>query len=853
MKTISKYHYISLLILTSFFTSCSKRPATVKIDFNPRWQFAMEGDSTFLPVEVPGNVFLDLYNNKKIPHPYFGDNEKKVQWVSRKNWVYKREFSICSKLLTRKNINLVFEGLDTYAEVILNGKKILSADNMFRQWTIPVKGILRKINEIEVHFTSQLKIDSLKSLSLPYKFPDNRAFTRKAPYQYGWDWGPKLVTMGIWKDAYLEFYDGFHINNVFIKQNHIDEKRADLTAFLDIENSRLDNIEIEILNKKTGIKYIDKNIKSDFSNSIIEINFSIDNPKLWYPNGMGDQNIYELLIKVKAGDQILHKTINTGLRTVKLVQKKDSIGSSFYFEVNGTPLFIKGANYVPADNFPSTITRERYEKLISDATLSNMNMLRVWGGGVYESDEFYDLCDKYGILVWQDFMFACNFYPGDSAFVNNVEQEATQQIIRLRNHPSIALWCGNNEVEEAWWNWGYQKALNYSSKDSLEIWSNYVGLFQDILPSLVEKYSNGTSYISTSPKIGWGHKEALLSGDMHYWGVWWGEEPFEVYEKKVGRFMSEYGFQGFPDIKTLQAVLDTQDLKLDSPALLNHQKHPRGMQLINEYMKRDFPVPGKFDDYLYVSQLVQAYGISKAIEAHRRAKPYCMGTLYWQYNDSWPVISWSSRDYFGRWKALQYHVKKVYDKVIVSSKISNDSLDIYIVSDSMKQIKGNLQLNIMTFEGKNIYNRTIEVNINRNESKKIISLNLNAILPVKIKDKAVLNAIFSSNNKILAEKNIYFVKPKELELTKPQINIETSKTETGYNIILTADKLVKNIRIKTNVEGKLSDNFFDILPNRKYLVSFETNSTDSLEINYTILNSYKFYTEVKLLKNHNEI
>ncbi len=826
--------------------SCSKRPAIVKIDFNPRWQFAMEGDSTFLPAEVPGNVFLDLYNNKKIQHPYFGDNEKKVQWVSRNNWVYKREFSLCSKYLDFENVNLVFEGLDTYAEVILNGKKILNADNMFRKWSVPVKGILRKINEIEVHFTSPLKIDSLKSLSLPYKFPDNRAFTRKAPYQYGWDWGPKLVTMGIWKDAYLEFYDGIRITDVFIRQDHIDDKKADLTAILDIENNASDNIEIEILNNKTGVKYIDKKIKSDSLNSIAEINFSIVNPELWYPNGMGDQNIYEFQIKVKVGDQILHKKIKTGLRTVKLVQKQDSTGSSFYFEVNGIPLFIKGANYVPADNFPSTITPERYEKLISDAALSNMNMLRVWGGGVYESDEFYDLCDKYGILVWQDFMFACNFYPGDSAFVNNVKQEATQQIIRLRNHPSIALWCGNNEVEEAWWNWGYQKALNYSSKDSLEIWNNYVGLFQNIIPSLVEKYSNGTSYISTSPMIGWGHKEALLSGDMHYWGVWWGEEPFEVYEKKVGRFMSEYGFQGFPDIKTLEAVLDTQDLKLDSPALLNHQKHPRGMQLINEYMRRDFPVSDKFDDYIYVSQLVQAYGISKAIEAHRRSKPYCMGTLYWQYNDSWPVISWSSRDYYGRWKALQYHVKKVYDKVIVSSEISNDSLDIYIVSDSMKQIKGNLQLNIMTFEGKNVFDRTIEVNINRDESKKIISLDLKTILPVKIKDKVVLNAIFSSNNKILAEKNIYFVKPKELELTKPNINIETSKTETGYNIILTADKLVKNIRIEPVIEGKLSDNFFDILPNRKYLVSFETNSTDSLEINYTILNSYKFYTDVKL-------
>ncbi len=841
MKQIYKYLtslYI-IIFLIIFFTACEKNTAYIKVDFNPRWQFSKEGDSMFLPAKVPGNIFLDLLHNKKIPEPYYGDNEKKIQWVSNQNWVYKKEFSLCSKFLTRENINLVFEGLDTYADVILNGKQILHGNNMFRKWSIPVKDILHKINKIEVHFSSPVKIDSIKSLSMPYKFPDIRAFTRKAPYQYGWDWGPKLVTMGIWKDVYLEFYDKNKINNVFIRQNNVNNRKADLTLVLDIENNIMEDIEIQIFNAKTGEKYVDKEIKQYNARNKVFVDFSIFNPQLWYPNGMGEQYIYEFLIKVKTRDRVLQRKIKTGLRTIRLIQKADSTGSSFYFEVNGKALFIKGANYVPADNFPSTINHERYEKMIIDAALSNMNMLRVWGGGIYEKDDFYELCDKYGILVWQDFMFACNFYPGDSLFVENVKNEATEQIIRLRNHPSIALWCGNNEVDEAWHNWGYQKALNYTKEDSLEIWNNYKRLFRNILPSLVKNHSNKTSYISTSPKIGWGHKEALLTGDMHYWGVWWGAEPFEIYEKKIGRFMSEYGFQGFPDIKTLKEVIDSQDLKFDSPILLNHQKHPRGMQLIAEYMKRDFPVPEDFEDFLYISQLLQSYGITKAIEAHRRSKPYCMGTLYWQYNDSWPVISWSGRDYYGRWKALQYSVKKVFKKVIISSEIKNNNVDIFIISDSLGVITGNLKMKFITFDGKNIYNKSMKVNINSDESKKIVSFDLNSIFTFSYKKKVVLNIEFYDGNRILAEKNIYFAKPKDLELLKSGVNISKSKTKTGYNIVLSASKLMKNIQLKSNIEGKFSDNYFDILPDKKYYIRFETKDTDSLKINYTTLNSIK--------------
>ena len=390
---------------------------------------------------------------------------------------------------------------------------------------------------------------------------------------------------------------------------------------------------------------------------------SVPDPKLWWPNGMGDQPLYQLDFQIESSNSVDSQNVIFGIRQIELVQQKDSIGESFYFKINGKPFFAKGANYIPQDNFPSRVPDEKYIQTIQTALDANMNMLRVWGGGIYEKDIFYDLCDQKGILVWQDFMFACTMYPGDSAFIENVRQEAIYQVKRLRNHPSIALWCGNNEVDEGWHNWGWQKALNYSASDSTEVWNNYLKIFEKILPEAVSLYSPYTPYIPSSPQNGWGRKESLTHGDAHYWGVWWGAEPFEIYEEKVGRFMSEYGFQGFPDLKTLDSCLLPEDRNLLSPALLNHQKHPRGMELIRTYMELEYKVPDEFEDYAYVSQLVQAYGIKKAIEAHRRAMPRCMGTLYWQLNDCWPVISWSSVDYYNRWKALHYFVRQAYQDV----------------------------------------------------------------------------------------------------------------------------------------------------------------------------------------------
>jgi beta-mannosidase len=651
---------------------------------------------------------------------------------------------------------------------------------------------------------------------LPFKLPDERGFTRKAPYQYGWDWGPRLVTSGIWKPVYIRAWDKVKLSDIQVVQNKINNDTAFLTANFEMESLLDQKCELEVRNGK--IRLMETSVHLTKGLNIIPVDFIILNPSLWWPNGLGEQILYDLNFNIKASQFTDSINKKIGLRTIELVTEKDSIGESFLFRVNGLPVFMKGANYIPQDNFPSRVTPEKYENVIQSAVDANMNMLRVWGGGIYENDVFYDLCDQKGILVWQDFMFACNMYPGDSTFLETVKQEAIQNVKRLRNHPCLALWCGNNEVDEGWHNWGWQKALGYSFSDSSEVWNNYLKVFEELLPQTVKAYSPYTPYIPSSPRIGWGHEEAMAEGDMHYWGVWWGEQSFEVYEEKVGRFMSEYGFQGFPDSKTLEANLLPDEMNLHSSALQNHQKHPRGMELIQTYMEREYKVPENFEYYAYVSQLVQAYGIRKAIEAHRRAMPQCMGTLYWQLNDCWPVISWSSVDYYDRWKALHYFVQEAYKDILISFEENEDHLDVYIISDKQVSLPAVLKLMIMDYDGEVKWQSDKQIEISRTASNIYSKAEIKGFL----KADHLLVAKVIVGDSVIAENLYYFLPAKSLNLPHVKISQKVTPTHRGYLIHLTADKLAKNVFLYSDLEGRFTENYFDLIPDESKAIEFTT-------------------------------
>ncbi|WP_177177156.1 beta-mannosidase [Flavobacterium urocaniciphilum] len=773
------------------------------------WTFHKQNDSQKNKAKIPGTIHTDLFENKLIPDPFLGTNEKQLQWIENENWEYETKFNLSKTELKNQNIDLIFEGLDTYANVYLNGKLFLETDNMFRTWKQSAKKELQiGENHLKIIFKSASNIGKEEAKKLAYILPgDEKVFTRKAQYHYGWDWGPRFVTCGIYRPIKLQFWNDIKIENISYEQISLKNDLAKLNFIVDLNCQKSGTYLLKINDFLKS--YSLKNGKN-----ILQIPYEIVNPKRWWCNGLGEPNLYAFQVSVsKKKKNIDSKKLNIGLRTIELVQENDAIGKSFYFKLNGKPIFMKGANYIPPDSFLPRVTDSVYQSIVKNSVDANMNMIRVWGGGVYADDAFYDACDKNGILVWQDFMFACAMYPSDVKFLENVKQEVVDNVNRLQNHPSIALWCGNNENDEGWHNWGWQKQYNYSEADSTSIWNGYKKLFHEVIPqtldSLLAKEKN--IYWPSSPSIGWGRKESLLQGDSHYWGVWWGMEPFEIYKKKVGRFMSEYGFQGIPSVETFKKFAIESELHLNSEVVKAHQKHPTGFQTIQTYMERDYKVPTKFEEYVYVSQLLQAEGMKTAIEAHRRAKPNCMGTLFWQLNDCWPVTSWSSVDYFGNWKAFHYQAKKSFQNVLVSFEEKETVIDVHIINDGKAKVGGNLNLELWDFNGAILWQSETGYSVD-NKSNVLVSIP-KSIFSKFDKNKIVLRATFCHSYDELAGKidctqsEFYFVKPKELKLEKPEITIEYLPNN---EIKVSTNTVAKNIYLYQ--EGTtFSDNYFDLL------------------------------------------
>jgi len=694
-----KKFFVYLLCLNSFYFFGQTYYRNLS---DENWTFNKQNETKKHKATIPGTVHSDLFENQLIPDPFFGNNEKELQWIENENWVYESTFSLSEKEFSNESIELEFDGLDTYATVYINGKMVLEADNMFRKWTLAAKKHLKKgKNHLKIIFLSAVKKGKEEAAKLPYNLPEKeRVFVRKAQYQFGWDWGPRFVTAGIWKKVQLKLWNNATFEDAKHEQVYVSEKLAKLNFILQIKSQKDQEIKI-FHNEKYYNFYLIK------GKNQLKIPVSIENPKLWWCNGLGDPYQFLFQFEIVYQDTIIdYNAVKVGIRKIELIQEKDEFGTSFYFKLNGKPVFMKGANYIPPDSFIPKKSSSSYHETIQNARKANMNMLRVWGGGVYADDEFYNACDANGILVWQDFMFACAMYPADEKFIENVKQEVIDNVNRLQNHPSIALWCGNNENDEGWHNWGWQKQFQYSKADSTKIWNDYKKVFHEIIPqtldSILSKEKN--LYWPSSPSIGWGKKESLTQGDSHYWGVWWGKEPFEMFQKKVGRFMSEYGFQGMPKMETLEKVILKEDLNFASEAFKNHQKHPTGFETITEYMTRDFQVPTSIEKYNYVSQLVQARGMKTAIEAHRLAKPYCMGSLYWQFNDCWPVTSWSSLDYYGNWKAAHYQVKESFAPLLMAVKENESEISIIGSNDNLEEISGKLFVKLIDFYGKDLLN-----------------------------------------------------------------------------------------------------------------------------------------------------
>jgi beta-mannosidase len=804
------------------------------MQLNSGWQFREAGKPEWHAATVPGCVHTDLLANKLIDDPFYRDNEKKQQWIGKTDWEYQSTFKVPAAALQREKVGLVFEGLDTYAHVFLNEQLLLSADNMFRTWRVDAKQALKSgDNTLRIVFRSPINEILPVMAKLNYQLPapndqgeKTSPFTRKAMYHYGWDWGPRFVTSGIWRPVYLEAWDTARISDVQIVVNRISPQQADVTANVEIEASSptratiiLDNITSKTAAGKQQIDLVAGNNRVSFA-------FKIPRPSLWWPTGLGAQSLYTFRARSLVDGRVTgEKTIRTGLRTLELRRQRDDAGESFMFVINGVPVFAKGANWIPADSFPTRVTKDKYRFLLRSARDTNMNMLRVWGGGIYESDEFYELCDEMGILVWQDFMFACSMYPATQEFLDNVRAEAVDNVKRLRNHPSIVIWAGNNEVETAWRNWGWRQTLPAS------LWADYEKIFHGVLQEVSAQFDPSRPYWPSSPHGGLeDDPDSARSGDVHFWQVWHAAEPFSHYEKQKPRFMSEYGFQSFPDIETVKTYTLPSDRDIESPIMLAHQRHPRGNQLIREYMLREYPQPKDFESLLYMSQVLQAEGIAIGAEHLRRIMPHNMGSLYWQINDCWPVASWSSIDYFGRWKALQYYARRFYSELLVSPTVQGDYLKLYVVSDRMMATPATLRVTLMDFDGRTLKNFAQEINVTPLASRSYLDLNLKNLLADVEKKNAVAYCELLVNGKVVSSRDYFFAPFKELAFSKPTIGFDVVRTRRGFEVKLATDKFAKAVYLSVNErDGFFSDNYFNLAPGREITVEFRSPAPLSIE------------------------
>lgn len=843
-----KTRFSAFLLGTALLATPIGAEGLIQQEINQGWSFKQGRGNNWYPATVPGVVQTDLMDNQIIEDPFFRLNERAIQWVDKEDWEYKTTLKVDDELYNKDNIELDFKGLDTYADVYLNDSCILKANNMFREWKVDIKGLLKKEeNELRVYLHSPIKVDlpKYKDISYPIEAGNDQSenggifdnklsvLVRKAGYHYGWDWGPRIVTSGIWKPVYLVGWNDAKIDNIHYIQSNVSAKKADIKARATVIADKEGDVTLTITAE--GIKNTwHKTMPVKKGINVIETDLTIRQPKLWWSNGLGEPHLYPFTASITMnGTTCDTETTNLGIRSLRVVNEKDEYGHSFYFELNGVKVFAKGANYIPQDNFLPRVTPERYEKTILDAKNVNMNMLRVWGGGIYENDIFYDLCDQHGILVWQDFMFACSTYPMNPEMLDNIRHEAIDNVIRLRNHPCLAIWCGNNENHTAWFNWGWMRKYKKMGVYD-QMWKDHNDLFQHLLPEVVQEYDASTFYWPSSPYGGnpearceSGKEDWNPDGDAHYWNVWQGRDPITQFNKIKARFFSEYGFQSFPEYQSvLKYAPEQRDHNIYSDVMMAHQ---RGGAIANERIesitKQEYGQPKDFASTLYLSILLQGDAIKTAMEAHRRMMPYNMGSLVWQHNDCWPVASWASRDYYGRWKAQHYFTKKSFQDILVSPIEEEDAVNIYMVSDRLKATKGELTVRVLDLKGNIISEKTKQVTVPANTSKIQYTASTEELLSGKDRNEVFIHARFQEKGQEKVITNNYFLtRYKDIQFPKAVIQTESVAAGDGFDVTLRCDVFARAVFLSLEgIDNFFSDNYFDLIPGEAVTIHVTTS------------------------------
>ncbi len=860
--SLSRRAAVLLAIIFSATAIFAAEPSSQEI--NSGWQFRAMGKTDradikdWHPATVPGVVQTDLLKNSLIPDPFDRDNEFHLQWIGLTDWEYQTTFQVHTATLNRQHVDLLFAGLDTLADVYLNDTMILHADNMFRHWRIPAKKMLKAgPNTLRIVFYSPIEKMLPYVKGLPYVLPSisthnfgneediaTAPYTRKAPYQYGWDWGPRYLTEGIWQPIRLEAWDGMRIENLHVHQRNITKDEALIDAEVEIEADAPTKATLTLTHAELGGKAVvdaTQAIQLDTGMNHISIPVRIASPKLWYPLGYGAQDRYQFSAAIKIGkESAAHADVKTGLRSLELRRVNDQWGKSFEFVINGIEVYAKGADVIPFDSFPNRVTPAIHRQILEAARDAHMNMVREWGGGYYESDDFFDICDELGIMVWQEFMFGGDMVPGDTAFRESVRQEAIDQVTRLRDHPSIVIWCGNNEVETGWHHWGdrqeFKEAISPATRDW--VWQDYMVIFDDILKGTVAQYGDPAPYWPSSPSANFEEiPDNQHNGDMHYWAVWHQQAPASDYTKQFPRFMTEYGFQSFPEMRTIHTFANKpEDFDIRSVVMQAHQKNKGGNERILTYMLREYHEPKDFASFVYLSQVQQAEIIKIGAEHLRRDRPRTMGGLYWQLNDCWPVASWASIDYYGRWKALNYYARRFYDDVLVSPFLHDDKVDVYVVNDKLQALSGSVHVRLLDFDGKVLLDQSKDVSVPAQSSAIYLTLDKADLAAKGNLDKSFLAVDLQVGGAKVSQNLAFFDVTHNLDLPiSPKI--DATWNASGNTLTLKSAQLARGVYMSFgDLDVKTSDNYFDLLPGEPVTITLKSSaSLDQLKQNLSVI------------------
>jgi beta-mannosidase len=805
------------------------------------WKLSDAQKSISIKCNLPGDNYSALLKADKIEDPFYRKNEADIQWVADKDWVFERTFQVTDKLLASKQIQLHLSEIDTIAKIYINKHLISSTENMFIPLDVDVKSFLKKgLNQISIYITSPVKeavkLAKEQPLFIPWTKNNTAPFMnliRKVQCHAGWDWGISLIPSGVYGDLELRCFDDCILESVYTSQKH-SKNECDLTIFAEIESLAEVNKEVIFNFDSAEFKV---NVDLAKGKNIVEFTFSINNPQLWYPAGYGEQILHP--ISVSIDDKKVVKKI--GLRKMEVINEKDKVGKSLVFRVNGIDIFCKGANWIPADAFPSRQTPELIRSLLVDAKAANMNMIRVWGGGQYEKDFFYEICDELGLMVWQDLMFSCSLYPSTKEFIENVEKEVNYQAKRLRDFACLALWCGDNEVIGAL-TWYPESKKN---RDAYLV--NYDRLNISCEKAIAIADPTRTFWPS-SPCAGpkdfsdnW-HNDSC--GDMHYWSVWHGGKSFDAYYSIKPRFCSEFGYQSFPSLESVKTFTTKNDWNATSPVMEAHQKNGGGNSKIIDMFSRYFRFPMGFENFLYLSQVQQALAIKTGVEYWRHLRPVCMGALYWQLNDLWPVASWSSIEYNGNWKQLHYHAKKFFAPVIISAYKLEDSVEVWTVSDLLANVDGEIVISYHDFNGKVISNFKSKAKLKAQGSQLIKKIKLDSLkVPLDSMFMTMSVTYKNEGKKVTHENTLFLTEYKRCDLQESKVDSSIkviSKNE--IQVTLKTKKPVFFVHLEVSgVTGNFEDSSFTLLPGKDKQVIF--TSTKNI-----VLNTFKKGLAIKHLR-----